>query len=262
MKMKWLWACVLLVFALHAQARVGQVHRCTDAKGAMVLTDQGCEQDAQITAHRPFVQPQEVEPTPLPSSLQTAAPPTIRNAPQPAAVPAAHSPDGADRAAAAAVRRASGKSAAGNSDEDSSAAPADYSQPADDEPEMSQGTRLMLWSGLLLGFGGYFSLVVVAFQQSKTWGVLVLLFSPLAAVIFKITHKGKGRIPSIIGSIGMALAARAVALPSTDLHPMADQRPQVSATAPAASGQHGREQEADCARTASMAGVGCATGLE
>jgi hypothetical protein len=57
----------------------------------------------------------------------------------------------------------------------------------------------------LVGFAAFVWLTVVAFKRSPLWGVLVLLLSPIAAVVFAVKHWQESKKPFLIYAGSAAL---------------------------------------------------------
>jgi len=50
----------------------------------------------------------------------------------------------------------------------------------------------------LITFAGFIWLVVVAFKRGTAWGVLVLLLSPIAAIVFAVKHWQESKTPFLV----------------------------------------------------------------
>ncbi len=62
----------------------------------------------------------------------------------------------------------------------------------------------LFYLGWTLVFVGWIWLVVLGFKKTVLWGILNLIFSPVAAIIFAI--KFKAWIPFVIYSCGLIMA--------------------------------------------------------
>ena len=64
--------------------------------------------------------------------------------------------------------------------------------------------KLLLYSGLVIGITGEIRLLIAAFQQSRTWGLLCV-FVPCIVPIFLIVCWERARNPFLIWMTGIVL---------------------------------------------------------
>jgi hypothetical protein len=99
--------------------------------------------------------------------------------------------------------------------------------------------KLMQLLGLI-AFCAYIWLVVVAFKRSALWGVLVLLFSPIAAIVFAIKNWSESKKPFLIyvgsGVAGLAIFFSIVAFLGAPMFKMAQEMSERELTGEEAAG--------------------------